>query len=226
MKTLLASTAIIGLMSAPLLAQDQTKPAASAGNADALGMVLVLHDINEDGRIDAADLKLADTNADGWIDQNDEPQMASSGTMPMDTKADGTKADGTAVAAGDAVTPAPAADATKPVGSADVAAADTKLPADQVGDKVATDAETANDITGERVYDSTGEWIGEVSEMVVKDEKTWAIVDVGGFLGIGEKPVALDLSELDIATDANQDVRVSTAFTKEELEALPEYEKM
>jgi hypothetical protein len=213
MKTLLASTAIIGLMSAPLLAQDQTKPADTAAGADAVAVILVLHDINEDGRIDAEDLKLADTNADGWIDQNDEPQMAASGTMTTD----GTKTEGTDMAAGNAVTPAPAADATKPVGADQVAAADTK---------VATEAEMANDITGERVYDSTGEWIGEVSEMVVKDEKTWAIVDVGGFLGIGEKPVALDLSELDIATDANNDVRVSTAFTKEELEAMPEYEKM
>jgi hypothetical protein len=222
MKTLLASTAIIGLMSAPLLAQDQTKPADTAAGADAVAVILVLHDINEDGRIDAEDLKLADTNADGWIDQNDEPQMAASGSMTTD----GTKTVGTDMAAGNAVTPAPAADATKPVGADQVAAADTK---------VATEAEMANDITGERVYDSTGEWIGEVSEMVVKDEKTemvvkdektWAIVDVGGFLGIGEKPVALDLSELDIATDANNDVRVSTAFTKEELEAMPEYEKM
>jgi hypothetical protein len=222
MKTLLASTAIIGLMSAPLLAQDQTKPADTAAGADAVAVILVLHDINEDGRIDAEDLKLADTNADGWIDQNDEPQMAASGSMTTD----GTKTVGTDMAAGNAVTPAPAADATKPVGADQVAAGDTKLPADRVGTEVATESEMANDITGERVYDSTGEWIGEVSEMVVKDEKTWAIVDVGGFLGIGEKPVALDLSELDIATDANNDVRVSTAFTKEELEAMPEFEKM
>ena len=86
---------------------------------------------------------------------------------------------------------------------------------------------TAEELTGVAVYDSTNEWIGEVSEIILtpEGEVKEAVIDVGGFLGIGEKPVALALEELTIQRDADgDDLRVMTALTKEQLEGKPAHE--
>lgn len=86
---------------------------------------------------------------------------------------------------------------------------------------------TTEMLTGARTYDTKDEWIGEVSELVLNDkgELTHAIVDVGGFLGIGEKPVKLDLNKLDILheTDGN-DVRVYLPMTEDKLKSMEAYE--
>ncbi|XDA99424.1 PRC-barrel domain-containing protein [Sulfitobacter sp. LCG007] len=87
---------------------------------------------------------------------------------------------------------------------------------------------TSENLTGARVYDSNDEWIGEVSMFLLGEEGKgdMAVVDVGGFLGLGEKPVALDIGELDIMQENDgDDLRVYVGLTKEELEALPTYEK-
>lgn len=84
-------------------------------------------------------------------------------------------------------------------------------------------------LTGAPVYDSTDEWIGEIAELLVNDQGqiTDAVVDVGGFLGIGEKPVQLALDDIDILRQAEggDDVRIYVSMTKEELEAMPTYDK-
>lgn len=92
---------------------------------------------------------------------------------------------------------------------------------------VTPDDLTAEDLTGERVHDANDEWIGEVSELLLTDDGRLdrAVIDVGGFLGIGEKPVALSMDQIRIVRDENGVVRVYVPLTKEELEALPTYEK-
>ena len=85
-----------------------------------------------------------------------------------------------------------------------------------------------DDLDGARVYDANDKWVGEISELIVTEqgEITDAIVDVGGFLGIGEKPVALKLTDLQILRqDGSEEVRIYTAMAEEELEAMPEFEK-
>lgn len=86
---------------------------------------------------------------------------------------------------------------------------------------------TSENLTGAPAYDSNDERIGEVSEILLSEngEVQSVIVDVGGFLGIGEKPVELELSQIDILrTDAGGDIRVYIAMTEEELDAMPDYE--
>jgi hypothetical protein len=52
------------------------------------------------------------------------------------------------------------------------------------------------------------------------------VVDVGGFLGIGEKPVLLPMAELDILRqDGGDEVRVYLRQSKEDLEAMDTYEE-
>lgn len=85
---------------------------------------------------------------------------------------------------------------------------------------------TAEKLTGAKVYDANDEVIGEVGELVLTPEGqvSQTIIDVGGFLGIGEKPVALNLTDVDILrNEAGDDVRVYLTKTKAELEAMPSF---
>jgi len=85
---------------------------------------------------------------------------------------------------------------------------------------------TVDDLQGARVYGTDDEDLGEISELLVEDGKlTRAVVDVGGFLGIGEKPVAVDFEQLQIlqhGTDGS--LLIYMDATKESLEAQPDYQ--
>lgn len=87
---------------------------------------------------------------------------------------------------------------------------------------------TAEDLTGARVYGADDEDIGEVDELLLSDDGSSIdriIVDVGGFLGMGEHEVAVTMEELHIMrSDDGSDFRVYMDATEEELEAQPEYE--
>ncbi|AHD11928.1 PRC-barrel domain-containing protein [Phaeobacter gallaeciensis] len=92
---------------------------------------------------------------------------------------------------------------------------------------VATDL-TSEELTGAPLYDSNDEWIGEVSQInLTNDGKVKSIVaDIGGFLGLGEKPVELELSKMDVLrADDGGDLRAYVSMSKEELEQLPDYEQ-
>ncbi len=91
------------------------------------------------------------------------------------------------------------------------------VPADQV---------TANTLTGATVYGPDNQSVGEVGDLVVDaDGKiTDAIVDVGGFLGIGEHSVEVAFNEMQIMQNTDgSEVRVNISATKEQLEGRPEY---
>lgn len=162
-----------------------------------------------------------------------------------ETGADSSAAD-TAVAP--AATDQPATDTAEPAGGTDTAATTTETaPAagtDAGTDTAATttdpaiendgfvaatpDQITTETLTGATVYDSTDAQVGEISELVLdaSGNAQQAIVDVGGFLGIGEKPVALNISDVKIMKSADSDeLRVYVDQTKEQLEAMPEYQK-
>ena len=84
------------------------------------------------------------------------------------------------------------------------------------------DGHLATSIIGETVYNGTGEDaqnIGEVNDIVIgKDANIEAIVvGVGGFLGIGEKDVAIEYAALDWA-EKDGDSWLVTPMTKEQLE--------
>ena len=86
---------------------------------------------------------------------------------------------------------------------------------------------TSEKLTGAKVYDANDTWIGEVGTLVLTDDgkTSQAIIDVGGFLGMGEKPVALNIADIDILrNEAGDDVRVYVSKTKQDLEAMPKFE--
>jgi len=94
----------------------------------------------------------------------------------------------------------------------------TEVPADQI---------SADNLIGTTVYGADDENIGEINDVVLSDDGQIdaVIIDVGGFLGIGEKPVAVGMDNLVFLADEDGDRYLYTEFTKEQLEAQPEYDE-
>ncbi|WP_102224182.1 PRC-barrel domain-containing protein [Acidimangrovimonas sediminis] len=84
-------------------------------------------------------------------------------------------------------------------------------------------------LQGASVYDSKGDNIGEVSKLVMdpsSNKVNGAVVDVGGFLGIGEKPVKLSMDQLHVMTKQDSDdVRVYVSQTEAQLKKMPTYKE-
>lgn len=119
---------------------------------------------------------------------------------------------------------------TDQTATADTAArTDTAMEGDDRVDQTDFDARTltAEEIDGTRVYSANGEDIGEVSEIIVaaNGEIEKVVIDVGGFLGLGEKPVALPFEELRISRnpDSFDDVRIEVDYTQTELENMQKW---
>lgn len=77
---------------------------------------------------------------------------------------------------------------------------------------------------GARVFGPNEEDVGEISELVLDANGAPAkvIVDVGGFLGMGEEPVAIDLTALQIRQQSESGpLRAYIKMTQDELETLP-----
>lgn len=84
----------------------------------------------------------------------------------------------------------------------------------------------AEEWIGRDVVDRQGDTIGSIEDLLIqegKQEVTHALVEVGGFLGIGATRVALEIDELRPAEGAEGDV--TTAMTREQLEALPHLQR-
>ncbi|MET2831654.1 PRC-barrel domain-containing protein [Mesorhizobium shangrilense] len=84
-----------------------------------------------------------------------------------------------------------------------------------------------DDLKGTTVYGANDAKVGEIGDVVLTpDTKPDAvIVDVGGFLGIGEKEVAVSMDNLKFMTDKDGKKYLYTTFTKEQLEAQAAYDK-
>lgn len=85
---------------------------------------------------------------------------------------------------------------------------------------------TAETLTGADVRDASDAEIAEVSDLVLTEDGqvTHLVVDVGGFLGMGAKSVALPMENVTVA-QRDGAVRVWVNMTREELEAMPEHSR-
>lgn len=86
---------------------------------------------------------------------------------------------------------------------------------------------TADNLLGANVYDVNDENIGSVSDVVMGPEgqAEYAVIDIGGFLGLGTHTVAIGFDEMQVLHDEGwADLRVYVDATQEELENMPEYE--
>ena len=90
--------------------------------------------------------------------------------------------------------------------------------------QTATDFRTSK-LIGTNVYNNANENVGEIEELMVNSSGTItaAVVSVGGFLGMGERYVALPFKQLKIAREADRDPKVTTDATKDSLKGMAEY---
>ncbi len=82
---------------------------------------------------------------------------------------------------------------------------------------------TPSILEGAVVYGADDHKIGKVDHIHGMGAASQVIVDVGGFLGIGAKPVAVALTDLDFMRDESGDVHAVTSWTKDQLKEMPEH---
>ncbi|WP_028225713.1 PRC-barrel domain-containing protein [Paraburkholderia ferrariae] len=78
----------------------------------------------------------------------------------------------------------------------------------------------ASKLTGADVYDTSGSKIGTVDDIVLvtPDQGAFAIVSVGGFLGMGKHLIAVPFSELQISSK-----QIVLQADKDAIKAMPEF---
>lgn len=83
----------------------------------------------------------------------------------------------------------------------------------------------ADQVIGSKLYDSQGKEVGEIEDLVINrdDEVTYAIVDVGGFLGMGERQVALPFDQL--AARDGDTLMMSESMDEDALRGMRVYER-
>ena len=196
MRAFLTSAALAALLAgAPALAADNSTPAAGAEPAAAAPA-------NPD---DQQLLK----------DKNAANDTAAPATNTTDTAATPAPADTTNTAQTPAVTQ-PAAEPAPAVAAGG---------APNFINQQAAEEQLASNWIGQTVYSKADENLGDVNDLVLsKDGKIDAIViGVGGFLGIGEKNVALPFSAFQASTDSNGKLKLVVDTTKEALDAAPTF---
>lgn len=82
---------------------------------------------------------------------------------------------------------------------------------------------TESALSGATIYGPGDEKIGSVSHVHGNGAAGAVVIDVGGFLGIGAKPVAVPVSELEFMRDEDGDVHAVTKWTKDQMKAMPEH---
>ncbi|WP_165375200.1 PRC-barrel domain-containing protein [Roseovarius nitratireducens] len=93
-------------------------------------------------------------------------------------------------------------------------------------DPAETNTLTTSDVESATVYGRDDETIGSISALkVTTDGKiTDAVIDVGGFLGMGAHSVLLPFSELTVLRETDgTDMRVHLDTTKDKLKAMPNH---
>ncbi|NNK16032.1 MAG: PRC-barrel domain-containing protein [Sulfitobacter sp.] len=85
---------------------------------------------------------------------------------------------------------------------------------------------TSDMIEGSYVYGANDETVGEIDALLMSEDGKveQAVINVGGFLGLGEKPVAVKFEQIQVLKNEDGDgYRFYIDSTEEKLEAMPEY---
>lgn len=163
-----------------------------------------------------------DANADAAATDTTTEGTATDEAVAESTTAEGTEGTGNAT---DTTMPADGTATDGAVATAPVVASDGTMTLPEGYVAIERDTLTAELLTGADVRDPSDASIAEVSDLVLTAEGqvTDVVLDVGGFLGIGARAVAIPMDRLTVAQTEGGAVRVWVNMTKEELEALPEY---
>jgi len=94
--------------------------------------------------------------------------------------------------------------------------------------KQASDEWLASNLVGQAVMNADNEPIGDINDIVTgEDGRVVAVlVGVGGFLGLGEKDVAVRYEDLTLSRAEDQTVRIATNLSSAMLDAAPDYARL
>ena len=106
----------------------------------------------------------------------------------------------------------------------------TETPRDETGGWTPAEVTTAvleqhDAVLGRQVRSIAGEDMGRVVNVVVDQsgQVRAAIIDFGGFLGVGNRKIAVDWNALHFATTATKDDQITLDLTRDQVKAAPEY---
>ena len=235
----LAMIAVLGAAPLAATAQDATKPASDEATAEAPQTDEATQSSEATASDDAVE---ADTETDTAEAPEGEAELeadtAEAPEADAEMEADTAEAPDTDAATDTAEAPATTepmtedtaeAPATEPLGDT-VAPADTTAeapaeePAKPVEGQITMQSENtilADDLICSNVYSDAGEKIGDVDDLIVNLDGTveGVVIGVGGFLGMGEKWVAVKMDSLSTMTDESGTLRLVSSATKTDLEA-------
>ncbi len=88
-------------------------------------------------------------------------------------------------------------------------------------------ASEAHGVLGRYVRSPTGEDMGRIVDVIVDRAGTVraAVIDFGGFLGVGSRKIAVDWSALHFGRVANKTESITLELTKDQVMAAPEYKE-
>ncbi|MFG1373150.1 PRC-barrel domain-containing protein [Xanthobacter oligotrophicus] len=89
------------------------------------------------------------------------------------------------------------------------------------------DQHLASNLIGMKVHGAADENLGEINDLVLDrtGAVTAAVIGVGGFLGVGQKDVAVPFQAVEVIRNADGKNRLVLRKTKDELKAAPEFAK-
>ncbi|MBH0236703.1 PRC-barrel domain-containing protein [Methylobrevis albus] len=126
-----------------------------------------------------------------------------------------------------AVTPAPSDTMTPDPAMPADSAATTTTPSDgpMFIERQEAGEVLVSDLVGETIYNSQEENIGTVSDVITTEngQIRALVVEVGGFLGIGAKDVAVNYDRFMVVTSAESENRVVLDTPRESLESAPDF---
>lgn len=88
---------------------------------------------------------------------------------------------------------------------------------------------SADDYIGTTVYNANNESIGEINDLIIEKNGgvVAAVIGVGGFLGIGEKNVAVPMSNIMVSqAEDGSSLKLSTSETSDTLKNAPEFKTL
>lgn len=89
--------------------------------------------------------------------------------------------------------------------------------------RLASEELTESTLEGAKIYGPQDEKIGSVAHVHGTGAAAQVVIDVGGFLGIGSKRIAVSTADLEFMRDESGDVHAVTTWTKDQLKAMPEH---
>ena len=243
MRNILLTTALVLPMSGFAFAQTTVVPADEAStNTDAATISTDSATSDAPMATDAATTDAAPMDAttatdpaidpgaaDGTVTTNDASSDPSMDGTAVDTTSGTMPADATAVVpvetTTETVTTETTTDAVVVDGAeTDQAALESKMAnSDMIARDQAVNELRVDWVNGTNVVSPEGETVGQVRDLIVEaadGKMIAAIIGVGGFLGIGEKQIAVPWDKLAVNYDAQE---ITTELTKEEAKAAPSY---